>query len=97
MDWWGHNAYYAGLQVLQEAIEKTGTLDNTKITNPDYIKANHFTTVMGDTFFTNQELDASCYAGQVGQWQNGYPEVVDVGALRTAPPVYPKPDWAPAS
>lgn len=95
MDWWGHLAYFSGLEVLQQAIEKTGTLDNSAIS--DYIKNNHFQTVMGDTFFTNQELDPSCYKGQVGQWQNGYPEVIDVGDARTAAPVFPKPDWAPAA
>jgi branched-chain amino acid transport system substrate-binding protein len=95
MDWWGHMPYYTGLEVLQQAIEGAGTLDNAKVA--DYIKANHFQTVMGDTFFTNQELDPSCYKGQVGQWQNGFPEVVDVGANRTATPIYPKPEWAPAS
>lgn len=91
MDWWGHSVYYCGLQVLQQAIENTGTLDNAVIS--EYIKANHFQTVIGDTFFTNQELDPSCYAGQIGQWQDGFPEVVDVGSLRTAAPEYPKPDW----
>lgn len=95
MDWWGHNAYYAGLQVLQEAIEKTGTLDNSVIS--DYIKANHFTTVMGDTYFVNQELAVDCYTGQIGQWQNGYPEVIDVGDNRTADPIYPKPEWPSAA
>lgn len=95
MDWWGHSLYYAGLQVLQQAIEKAGTLDHQKLSA--YIKANHFTTVLGDTFFTNQELDASCYTGQIGQWQNGYPEVVDADSHRTADPIYPKPAWAPAS
>ena len=95
MDWWGHLPYYASLQILQEAIEKTGTLDNTVIA--DYIKENHFTTVMGDTWFENQELALECYQGQVGQWQNGIPEVVDVGDNRTADPIYPKPEWASAS
>ncbi len=95
MDWWGHLAYYTGLQVLQQAIEKTGTLDNKTII--DYIQKNHFTTVMGDTFFVDNELDPSCYKGQVGQWQKGYPEVIDVGKNRTAAPEYPKPDWAPAA
>jgi branched-chain amino acid transport system substrate-binding protein len=94
MDWWGHNVYYAGLQVLQEAIEKSGTLDNAKIA--DYIKNNHFTTVLGDTYFVNQELAAECYQGQIGQWQNGFPEVIDVGDNRTADPIFPKPEWAPA-
>jgi branched-chain amino acid transport system substrate-binding protein len=95
MDWWGHLPYYCGLEVLQQAIEKTGTLDNAVIS--DYIKNNHFQTVMGDTFFTKQELDSSCYVGQVGQWQKGVPEVIDVGKNRTAAPEYPKPEWAPAA
>ncbi len=92
MDWWGHNAYYTSLQVLQEAIEKSGTLDNAKVA--EYIKNNHFTTVMGDTWFVNQEIAHECYKGQIGQWQNGYPEVVDVGKNRTADPIVPKPEWA---
>ena len=92
MDWWGHSLYYSGLQVLQQAIEKTGSLDSKTLSA--YIKANHFKTVLGDTFFTKQELDASCYTGQVGQWQKGFPEVVDVGKHRTAEPVYPKTAWA---
>jgi branched-chain amino acid transport system substrate-binding protein len=94
MDWWGHLPYYSGLEVLQQAIEKAGTLDNAKLI--EYIKNNHFQTVMGDTFFTNQELDASCYQGQIGQWQNGVPEVIDVGENRTAAPQFPKAEWAPA-
>lgn len=95
MDWWGHMPYYTGLQVLQQAIEKTGSLDNAIIA--DYIKNNHFQTVMGDTWFVNQELAADCYKGEVGQWQKGFPEVIDVGKNRTAPPEFPKPAWAPAS
>ena len=93
MDWWGHNVYYAGLEVLQESIEKTGTLDNAVISQ--YIKDNHFTTVLGDTYFIDQELAPECYMGQIGQWQNGFPEVIDVGDNRTADPIYPKPEWAP--
>ena len=93
MDWWGHNVYYAGLEVLQEAIEKTGTLNNATIS--EYIKGNHFTTVLGDTYFIDQELAPECYLGQIGQWQNGFPEVIDVGDNRTADPIFPKADWAP--
>jgi hypothetical protein len=33
--------------------------------------------------------------GEVGQWQNGSWEVIDVGVKRTAKPVYPKPEWGP--
>ncbi len=95
MDWWGHNVYYAGLEVLQEAIEQSGTLDNSVIAQ--YIKDNHFTTVLGDTYFIDQELAPECYMGQIGQWQSGFPEVIDVGDNRTADPIYPKPEWAPAA
>ena len=45
----------------------------------------HFKTIMSDdTFMTKQILDVSCYAGQIGQWQNGVPQVIDPGAKRTA-------------
>ena len=39
----------------------------------------HFKTIMSDNMFMNssQILDSSCYAGQIGQWQNDYPEVAD--------------------
>lgn len=95
MDWWGHNVYYAGLQVLQESIEQTGSLENLIIS--EYIKNNHFTTVLGDTYFIDQELAPECYQGQIGQWQDGFPEVIDVGENRTADPIYPKPEWVAAS
>jgi branched-chain amino acid transport system substrate-binding protein len=94
MDWWGHSVYYSGLQVLQEAIEGAGTLDNQKVA--DYIRGNHFTTVLGDTWFEGQELAPECYPGQIGQWQGGFPEVID-GERRTAEPIYPKPEWVPAA
>jgi branched-chain amino acid transport system substrate-binding protein len=90
MDWWGHSVYYSGLEVLQGAIEGAGTLDNQKVA--DYIRDNHFTTVLGDTYFVNQELAPECYPGQIGQWQKGFPEVID-GENRTADPEYPKPAW----
>lgn len=35
------------------------------------------------------------HPGEVGQWQNGTWQVIDVGAKRTAKPIYPKPQWAP--
>ena len=55
------------------------------------MRTEHFKTIMSDdTFFTNQILDVSSYAGQIGQWQNGVPQVIDVGAKRTKPPIYPE-------
>jgi hypothetical protein len=41
-------------------------------------------------------LPQECYAGQIGQWQNGFFEIVDPGEKRTAEPIYPKPDWPAA-
>lgn len=61
MDWWGAAPYYAGLQCLQQAIERAGTLDNDDVraelaaawpgspTNPP------FDTVLGDVYFTQAD------------------------------------------
>jgi hypothetical protein len=43
-----------------------------------------------------QILDSSSYAGQIGQWQNGYPEVIDKDKRTTDKIWYPKPTWAEA-
>jgi branched-chain amino acid transport system substrate-binding protein len=51
---WG----YAQLQVLQEAIEKTNSIEDKKIA--DYIRANTFKTVVGDVKF-----------GAKGEWAQG--------------------------
>ncbi len=93
----GAPIYRAQLEFFQQAIEQAGTLDQAKIA--DVMRTAHFKTVMSDDLFlTNQILDVSCYAGQIGQWQNGVPEVIDAGDKRTAAPIYPKPAWpAPAA
>lgn len=94
IDFWGAIIYRAQLEFFQQAIEKAGTLDQDKIA--EVMRTEHFKTVMGDTFFTNQLLDVSSYYGQIGQWQNGVAEVIDVGDKRTAAPIYPKPAWPAA-
>jgi branched-chain amino acid transport system substrate-binding protein len=91
MDWWGHIVYYASLEVLQQAIEGAGTLDNEVVAQ--YIKDNHFNVSMGEIWFENQEIAHECFLGDLGQWQNGYPEVIDADENRTADPIVPKPDW----
>jgi branched-chain amino acid transport system substrate-binding protein len=90
-DWWGHLPYYVSVQVLQQAIERAGTLDNKVLR--EYIAENKFDTVMGEAWFENHMLAAECYLGNVGQWQSGVYEVIDVGGGRTAPPIIPKPAW----
>ncbi len=91
LDWWGHNVYYAGLQVFKQAIERAGTLDQKKIR--DIMATQTFDTILGPTRFENQLLTKESYAGQIGQWQNGVFEVIDPGPKRTAAPIYPKPKW----
>jgi branched-chain amino acid transport system substrate-binding protein len=95
VDWWGHICYYAGLQALQQAIERAGTLDNSAVR--DILATEKFDTVMGEIYFKDNLLAGECYLGQIGQWQNGVFEVIDVGENRTADPIMPKPAWpAPA-
>ncbi len=92
IDWWGHNVYYASLQVLQAAIESVGSLDQTMLR--DALRTQRFDTILGETWFdTNHELAEPCYAGQVGQWQNGVYEVVGPSSKATAPMIFPKPEW----
>ena len=92
VDFWGSLIYKAELDFFGSAIEKAATLDQMKVV--EVMRTEHFKTLMSDdTFFTNQILDVSCYAGQIGQWQSGVPQVVDVGSKRTKPPIYPKQAW----
>jgi branched-chain amino acid transport system substrate-binding protein len=90
-DPWGHPLYWAGLEMWKQAIEKTGTLDQTKI--KDFITANKFTTVLGETWFDRGLLSKDCHTGEVGQWVNGVYEVVGPKKNATADFVYPKPPW----
>ncbi len=95
IDFWGAIIYRAQLEFFQRAIEKAGTLDQAAIA--EVMRTERFPTVMSpDTFYTNQMFDVSSYAGQIGQWQNGVAEVIDVGDKRTAAPIYPKPAWPAA-
>ena len=91
VDWWGHLPYYMSLQVLQQAIERAGTLDDAAIAHE--IDVGKFQTVMGEVWFDNNILADECFVGNVGQWQDGIFEVVDVvRANRTADPIV-KPAW----
>ena len=91
VDWWGHLLYYATLQVWQQAVEGVGTLDNAAVA--EYIKNNKFQTVMGEIWYENNAIAEECFLGNIGQWQNGVFEVIDVGSRRTADPIIPKPAW----
>lgn len=90
-DYWGLVHYYAGLQCLQQAIEKTGTLDNAVVR--ECLATQHFDTVLGDTWFDGNLIADECFMGNVGQWQDGVFEVIDRSDKATSDPVVPKPEW----
>jgi len=99
MDWWGGAFYYAALECFGQAIEKAGSLDNTKVR--DVMASEHFDTILGDTWFDMTAggeggglLSKDCHPGQVGQWQDGTYEVIGPSdKVTTSKVVYPKPGW----
>jgi branched-chain amino acid transport system substrate-binding protein len=98
LDWWGSIVYYSSLQFFKQAIEKAGTLDNAKVR--EVMSKEKFKTVIGPMWWDCANggkggglLPQECYAGQIGQWQKGIFEVIDIGSKRTAQPIYPKPVW----
>jgi branched-chain amino acid transport system substrate-binding protein len=80
---------YMPCQIMEQAIEKTGSLDRQKLR--DYIAANEFQTVQGPVKFSGSE-NARAVAG-ILQWQKGVMEIVWPKSIATAQIVYPKPAW----
>jgi len=92
VDWWGHNLYWAGLQILEQAIERAGTLDHSVIR--DIMATETFDTILGPTYYNEYRMIAEeCHTGEVGQWQSGRFEVIAPRSKATAEPIYPKPPW----
>ena len=87
-DRWASGHAWAGLQILQQAVEKVG-LDRKAMR--DYIAKNEFDTILGKIRFERGE-NASI-PGTVGQWQNGEFEVVWPTNRATATLVAAKPVW----
>jgi branched-chain amino acid transport system substrate-binding protein len=65
-DRWASAATYAGLQMLQQAIERVGEIDRAKILQE--MRTGTFKTVQGDLKLTGNR-DAGAW--HVGQWQGG--------------------------
>jgi branched-chain amino acid transport system substrate-binding protein len=89
-DYWGGLYYWSSLQHFQQAIEKAGTLDQKKIRN--IMAKERFDTALGPFWYDENQYFVN-HPGEIGQWQNGVFEVIDPGEKRTAPPLYPKPNW----
>jgi len=97
LEFWLQLILWSGLEFMEQAIVEAGTLDQAVIR--EVMATSTFDTALGPTWFETVGdnggglLPKECYAGQIGQWQNGVFEVIDPGEKRTAEPIYPKPDW----
>ncbi len=86
-DRWASAHAWAGLQILQQAIEKVG-VDRKAIR--DYIAAGDHPTILGPLRFKGSEIQ---FPGTVSQWVGGDFEVVWPADRATASQVIPKPAW----
>ncbi len=82
-------AYSAG-QVLQQAVEKVGSLDNAKIIAE--LHSDTFHTIQGTCKFdsTGQNTTGTV---EVFQWQQSQVKLVYPASMAVAQPEYPKPAW----
>lgn len=87
-DRWASAHAWAGLQILQQAIETVG-LDRKALR--EHIASHEFDTVIGKIRFKDGENVAT--PGIVSQWQKGEFEVVWPKDRATAPALFPKPAW----
>ncbi len=80
---------YVGCQILEQAIDKAGSLNKKKIR--DVIASEEFKTVTGPVKFTGPEnlKTPSMWL----QWQKGELEVVWPPDMATAKLLFPKPNW----
>lgn len=85
-DRWASAHAWAGLQILQQAVEKAG-LDRKALR--DTIASGEFNTVIGKIRFRNGENVST--PGVVSQWQGGEFEIVWPPDRATGPALHPKP------
>ena len=87
-DRWASAHAWAGLQILQQAVEKAG-LDRKALR--DAIANGEFETIIGKIRFRNGENVST--PGVVSQWQSGEFEVVWPPDRATSSALFPKPSW----
>jgi branched-chain amino acid transport system substrate-binding protein len=87
-DRWASAHAWAGLQIMQQAVEKVG-LDRKALR--DHIASAEFNTVIGKVRFRNGENIST--PGVVSQWSGGEFEVVWPPQNATGPSLFPKPAW----
>ena len=86
-DRWASAHCWAGLQILQAAIEKVG-MDRKAIR--EYIASGEHATIIGPVRFKGSEIQ---FPGTVSQWVGGDFEVVWPANRATAKLSIPKPAW----
>jgi branched-chain amino acid transport system substrate-binding protein len=80
---------YAACQIVEQTIEKVGSLDWKKMR--DYIAAHEFQTINGPMKFSGTENMRT--PSMILQWQKGELEIIWPESTATARPLYPKPAW----
>jgi branched-chain amino acid transport system substrate-binding protein len=89
-DGWAAPVTYASLQVLEQAIEKAGTLDRKKVLDT-IVNDGPWQTIVGPI-----DLKTHIRAKQwgVGQWQNGqFVGIAPADLPGAKPMIFPKPAW----
>jgi len=80
---------YVECEIIEEAIEKAGTLDRERIR--DTIAQGEFTTINGPIRFTGTENLVT--PSMILQYQKNDLEIIWPPESATAKPMYPKPEW----
>jgi branched-chain amino acid transport system substrate-binding protein len=89
-DGWASPVTYASLQVLEQAIEKAGTLDRAKVLDT-IANGGPWDTIIGKVDLKNHVRGKQW---GMGQWQSGQFVGVSPGDLAGAKPIiFPKPAW----
>ncbi|MGY6708424.1 MAG: amino acid ABC transporter substrate-binding protein [Rhizobiaceae bacterium] len=87
-DFWASATTYAGLQVLEQAIEAAGTLDRAEVI--EAIKSGTFDTVIGEVNFEDN-VNPNVYT--TGQWRDGVFVAVAADGLEVSAEPVRKEGW----
>jgi branched-chain amino acid transport system substrate-binding protein len=88
-DGWASPVTYASLQMLQQAIERIGSIDRAAVIKE--LQTGRFETVLGPVKLENNIYKETWW---VGQWQNGeYHGIVPATMAGAKPIMFPKPAW----
>ena len=88
-DYWASGMVYSSFQVLEQAIEATGSTDKAVVS--EYIASNSFDTVMGTISWDEYNNNSSYWT--VGQWQGGVFKGVASTGREGAVAAQPKMGW----